>query len=143
MYKELNGHCKVPHSYKNNPKLSRWVIKHRSSYKKGCMKPDHTQLLNSHGFVWDFKETQWRNRLKLKEFKALYGHCNVPQSYEENSELSNCLTISVPKKLTEQIRIVWEHNKSSWRKRFEGQKEFMALYWHCNMPCCYKENPWL
>jgi len=46
---------------------------------------ERMQVLSSIGFVWDVvqadNDARWKKRFEeLKEYKAIHGHCNVPQS---------------------------------------------------------------
>jgi hypothetical protein len=39
-YKEMNGHCKVPTDWPENPQLGRWVRQQRSIKKNGKLHPN-------------------------------------------------------------------------------------------------------
>lgn len=46
---------------------------------------ERMKVLSSIGFVWDVvqadNDARWKKRFEeLKEYKAIHGHCNVPQS---------------------------------------------------------------
>lgn len=91
-FKEAKGHCLVPHSYPENPQLSRWVKRQRYQYKLksenmvSTMTDTRIQMLESIGFVWDSHAVAWEeHRLELVEFHATFGHCDVPSSYENSS----------------------------------------------------------
>mmetsp|Transcript_560 Transcript_560/g.958 ORF Transcript_560/g.958 Transcript_560/m.958 type:complete len:532 (+) Transcript_560:108-1703(+) len=53
-----HGHCRVPHGYAANRKLSWWVMNqraqfaHRNQRKKTWLTDDRIQLLNDIGFIW-------------------------------------------------------------------------------------------
>lgn len=53
-----NGHCRVPHGYSQNRKLSWWVMNqraqfaHRKQGKKTWLTDERIQLLNDVGFIW-------------------------------------------------------------------------------------------
>ncbi|KAL9189602.1 hypothetical protein ACHAXT_009277 [Thalassiosira profunda] len=63
-YKELlefrreHGHCRVPHGYASNRKLSWWVMNQRAQYahraqgQKTWLSEDRIQLLTDIGFIW-------------------------------------------------------------------------------------------
>ena len=84
-YKEKNGHCKVPDSYKANGKrVGDWVNRQRILYKlftegkKSSMTQERINKLNSLKFVWVAKVT-WEERFEeLVEYKEKNGHCKVP-----------------------------------------------------------------
>lgn len=87
-YRQRHGNCLVPHNYKPNMLLARWVKRQRYQYKlfkegkASTMTEERAAALNAIGFVWDSQETAWEERLvELKEFRAVHGHCNVPCTY--------------------------------------------------------------
>jgi hypothetical protein len=46
------------------------------------------QTLESLGFEWDYLGTLWGDRLgELGDYRKIYGHCNVPRRYSENTKL--------------------------------------------------------
>ena len=59
-FKAEHEHCNVPQSYKDNPKLGKWVDKQRYQYrlrndgKKSQITDDRVTKLNELGFVWRF-----------------------------------------------------------------------------------------
>lgn len=87
-FKEEHGHCRVPHTFPENPSLARWVKRQRYQYKlqqKGSistMTEERIQALESHGFVWDSHHEAFQIRLKeLSEYKEVHGHTSVPGNY--------------------------------------------------------------
>ena len=58
IFKRQCGHCDVPRSYKDNPRLGRWVHAQRSAYKsflngsKSKITQERVNLLQSIGFNW-------------------------------------------------------------------------------------------
>jgi hypothetical protein len=54
------------------------------------MTPARIQALESLCFEWDSHSGTWEDRLReLADCCKIYGHCNVPQNYSENSKLAN------------------------------------------------------
>ncbi|KAL7533671.1 hypothetical protein ACHAXR_005375 [Thalassiosira sp. AJA248-18] len=57
-FRREHGHCRVPHGYDPNRKLSWWVMNqraqfaHRNQGKKTWLSADRIQLLNDIGFIW-------------------------------------------------------------------------------------------
>lgn len=57
-FQQQYGHCRVPHGYSDNPKLSWWVMNQRSQYtlhtqgKKNWLSEHRMGLLNAMGFEW-------------------------------------------------------------------------------------------
>lgn len=94
-YRDSNGHCLVPHTYKENLPLARWVKRQRYQYKlmiegkSSTMTPDRVHALENIGFVWDSQGAAWGDRLnELREFALTYKHCNVPSNFSENPQLA-------------------------------------------------------
>jgi hypothetical protein len=94
-YREQTGNCLVPHTYKDNLPLARWVKRQRYQYKlmkeekASTMTPERVQSLEDIGFVWDSQGAAWGERLEeLREFRKIYMHCNVPSNFSENPQLA-------------------------------------------------------
>jgi hypothetical protein len=94
-YRKLHGHCNVPQNYNENSKLAQWVKTQRKEYmlnlkgKISQMSLPRTQALESLGFEWGIQDAAWEDRLsELADYRKIHGHCNVPQSYNENSKLA-------------------------------------------------------
>eukprot|EP00522_Entomoneis_paludosa_P004374 CAMPEP_0172471214 /NCGR_PEP_ID=MMETSP1065-20121228/67704_1 /TAXON_ID=265537 /ORGANISM="Amphiprora paludosa, Strain CCMP125" /LENGTH=542 /DNA_ID=CAMNT_0013229309 /DNA_START=192 /DNA_END=1820 /DNA_ORIENTATION=- len=89
------GHSNVPHNYKKNPPLARWVKRQRYQYrlmKEGqpsTMTDARIQMLEDIGFIWDCFGDVWEQKLtELKEYKARFSNCDVPCNYQENPQLA-------------------------------------------------------
>eukprot|EP00526_Cylindrotheca_closterium_P017224 CAMPEP_0113642614 /NCGR_PEP_ID=MMETSP0017_2-20120614/22390_1 /TAXON_ID=2856 /ORGANISM="Cylindrotheca closterium" /LENGTH=310 /DNA_ID=CAMNT_0000554053 /DNA_START=1 /DNA_END=929 /DNA_ORIENTATION=+ /assembly_acc=CAM_ASM_000147 len=90
LYKEANGHCRVPKEYEKNRKLGRWVGKMRVYHKNNDKKQNPVwkkrfAQLEALGFVWgvpaqrSLDEDVWQERLnELREYKEANGDCRVP-----------------------------------------------------------------
>lgn len=77
-YKEEHGHCNPPLG-KDRNSLGRWAGAQREKFRIGTLSIERIALLNAIEFDWDPFETQWMEYFeKLKEFKRVNGHCNVP-----------------------------------------------------------------
>lgn len=93
-FKQKHGHCHVPHTYEDNPSLSRWAKRQRYQYKRklenkqSSMSDARQQKLDDVGFVWDLQTMVWQERFnELVEYKKIHGDCNVPCRFEENPTL--------------------------------------------------------
>jgi hypothetical protein len=84
MYKEREGHCRVPATHKENGfRLGQWVVTRRSHSQ--TLSEARRQQLDELGFVWDPRETKWAEGFRyLTIYKEREGHCRVPQSHKEN-----------------------------------------------------------
>jgi hypothetical protein len=90
-----HGHCQVPHTYQTNPALARWVKRQRYQYKlrferkASTMTQERVAFLEKIGFVWDSHVAAWEERkAELLDYRAQYGHCNVPSNYSPNRQLA-------------------------------------------------------
>jgi hypothetical protein len=83
IYKEREGHCRVPHPHKENGfRLGQWV--HRQRHQE-TLPEARRQQLDELGFVWKAFETDWAEGLRyLTIYKAREGHCRVPHRHKEN-----------------------------------------------------------
>ncbi|EJK76883.1 hypothetical protein THAOC_01327, partial [Thalassiosira oceanica] len=88
-YKDEHGDCNVP--AKQGP-LCEWVSRQRKSCKKGTLRQERIELLESIGFEWVRMELtrkpswkldeQWKTRYtELVHHLINYGTCNVPHRY--------------------------------------------------------------
>ena len=77
-FKELNGHCLVPHSFPSNPQLAQWVKRQRYQYKLKAQ-GKHSTLSNERqveltklGFVWDSHKVAWEEKfLELVQYMTM------------------------------------------------------------------------
>ena len=107
LFKERNGHCRVPRRYSDNPKLGRWVVNVRSHFqllqkgkKSSLLTEERLQQLREIDF--DFAPQQkkvrssnyyvdlWAHHLEeLSHFKQKNGHCQVPQRSKVYKQLGS------------------------------------------------------
>ncbi|CAJ1955993.1 unnamed protein product [Cylindrotheca closterium] len=94
-FREKEGHCSVPHSYRENPALARWVKRQRYQYKlraerkTSTMTSSRVKILEDIGFVWDSHLAVWEERLSdLRKYRAQNGNCEVPTHYQANKKLA-------------------------------------------------------
>ena len=102
LYKEENGHCNVPRSYKTTTittnsntttkNLGTWLNTQRQAKTKGILDPIKEQKLNQIGIVWggNVSSQKWNEMLiLLQEYKDQYGDCYVPRHYNNNNNNNN------------------------------------------------------
>lgn len=128
---------------------------------------ERMKVLSSIGFVWDVvqadNDARWKKRFEeLKEYKAINGHCNVPQSTDlgkwvkmqrENkheADMKNqgciparkkpkpCLSQDRVEKL-ESIGFQWRVAKPAvgWENRYEQLVQYRMQHGDCNVPQSY------
>jgi hypothetical protein len=169
-YLKIYGHCNVPYSYSHNSKLGNWVKKQRNLYrlqqegKTSSMTISRTQALESLGFKWDCSSNAWEVRLsELADYRKIYGHCNVPYNYSENSKLGHWVgtqrtnyrfhvegkrsqlnTLRIHE--LESLGFEWvgkqstKSNDSKWEDRLSELADYRKIQGHCNVPESYSEN---
>jgi hypothetical protein len=92
-YKEIKGNCEVPAKYKLNLRLGPWVARQRCLKGKNTLRKGREAKLESIGFVWDKRNTNWDMRFEqLVEYKRTHGDCGVPFHYELNQELGRWIS---------------------------------------------------
>jgi hypothetical protein len=99
VFRQLNGHCRVPKAFvvpsdEKWPEQSRGLklgntvnqIRTKGTYAAQVAR-DKSRLLEV-GFVWDFNEAQWRERIlpAWEVFYKVHGHCRVPRWFVVPSE---------------------------------------------------------
>ena len=96
-----HGHGSIPTPYHSNPSLGIWAANVRRQYSLwshaedrgvpyvGYLTPSRRQQLQLAGFDFtSLTERQFHTRLKeLKTFKEQYGHCMVPEKWDDNVAL--------------------------------------------------------
>jgi hypothetical protein len=158
-YRKSHGHCNVPYSSRENPKLATWVANLRYQYKlhlKG--KPSQMtfpriQELESLGFEWDRSGSAWKDRLsELADYRKSHGHCNVPRYYSKNRKLSTWVATQrkryklhlegKPSKITlpriqelESLgfELEWVGNRSAWEDRLSDLADYCKCHGHCDV----------
>jgi predicted chitinase len=119
-YREIHGHSNVPHRYSENTQLARWVGRQRCQYafyvkgKESSMTLSRIQELESMGFEWRvyYVHAAWEGRLsELASYHEIYGNCNVPHNYSENSKLATWV----------------KTQRNQYRLHLEGKKSYMTL----------------
>jgi hypothetical protein len=78
-YYKQNGDSDVPARYKNDKPLGTWVVSQRASKRKNKLAQSRIDLLDELDFSWDPKVKIFDQFCeRLLEFKAKYGHTEVP-----------------------------------------------------------------
>ena len=166
-YKEINGHCNVP---TRSGSLGIWVNTQRHNYwlskegKSSRMSDDRIQKLESIGFQWslrcglskDEKTVQWDAQFqKLKKYKEMHGHCNVPTKSGRlgrwvNRQRYYCRLLKEGKssrmsddriQKLELIGLQWSLRCSQlkngeigqWDAQFQGLMKYKETHGHCNV----------
>mmetsp|Transcript_30831 Transcript_30831/g.31341 ORF Transcript_30831/g.31341 Transcript_30831/m.31341 type:complete len:234 (+) Transcript_30831:348-1049(+) len=120
---------------------------------KGQLDTDKQKQLEDLGVVWDLFNHQWENYFNLLvKYKEREGHCNVPQSHEEDGEnlgtwlnkqrglMNKGKLDTVKQKLLEDIGVVWAPLQQKWENNFSLLLKYKDREGHCNVPSRHKED---
>merc|ERR1712238_563139 len=153
-YKDHEGQCNVPKLHKEDGKnLGAWLNRQRKANKKGKLNADQIKRLDEIGVVWDVQKQQWENFFNLLvKYKDREGHCNIPQSHEEDGQnlgawlstqrkLKNKgkLTTDLIKRLDE-VGVVWDMLSYKWENYFDLLVKYKDREGDCNVPQSHEED---
>jgi hypothetical protein len=149
MYKEREGHCRVPQAH--NEKgfgLGSWVRKQRGD--KDNLSVLRRQRLDQLGFIWVPFTADWEEGFRcLTMYKEREGHCRVPRSHEENGfrlggwvgrqrqHRIKTLSEACRQRLNE-LGFVWDPFEAAWEDGLEHLRAFVNEHKHCQVPQQYK-----
>jgi len=171
-YKKEHGDCRVPTRCEDYNRLGPWVKMQREDLRK--MNENKTSpmcqwridLLEKIGFEFKINErnpVSFEQRFaELGEFKAEFGHCNVPQGWARNVPLGKWVS-----KTRDNYRFLQEGKKSrlshdqiaqlesigfcwfigrgkglrTWDMYFSDLQRFHKTHGHFNVPLNYEDNP--
>jgi superfamily II DNA or RNA helicase len=162
-FKAQHGHCDIPLKYPENPKLGRFVNNTRTHRNSGKLAADRIAKLDALGFVWsssrrsevgeDGISAAWRARFEeLRNYKAVYGDCNVPAKWSANRQLGNWVSMQrelkkhealQPEhvKLLEDLGFAWRAIGEPWEVRYAELLKFKEKHGTCDVPLKNPENP--
>mmetsp|Transcript_30835 Transcript_30835/g.31347 ORF Transcript_30835/g.31347 Transcript_30835/m.31347 type:complete len:166 (+) Transcript_30835:348-845(+) len=120
---------------------------------KGQLDTDKQKQLEDLGVVWDLFNHQWENYFNLLvKYKEREGHCNVPQSHEEDGEnlgtwlnkqrglMNKGKLDTVKQKLLEDIGVVWDVLQQQWENYYNLLVKYNKRKDHCNVPDKHEED---
>jgi len=152
IYKEREGHCRVPRTHKENGfPLGQWVSNRRQ--RTQILSEARRQQLDELGFVWDTPETDWEEGFRyLTIYKKREGHCRVPQRHKENGfrlgswvdrqrQSKDAETLSEARRQQlDELGFVWNALDAAWEEGFRYLTIHKAREGHCRVPATHKEN---
>jgi superfamily II DNA or RNA helicase len=147
-YKQTNGNCLVPQSWKGNRRLADWVSDQRVANNKGKLDREKCRRLDELGFDWDPNNSHWEDCFRqLVEFKKEFGHTNVPQRSDKYEALGTWVRnqraakrykrpiMAERAKRLDEIGFVWVLvEPMAWEKMFAALVEYKKVHNHCNVP---------
>jgi Helicase associated domain len=152
-YRDLFGDCDVPDAWRENPQLGKWVMNQRVLQHVGKLSPARKLRLDSLGFVWDIKDSNWDARFnELKRYRDRIGDCNVPIQWKESPQLSKWIRnqralkragkLSPPRKARlDELGFLWELKDPAWERRFIELRSYRQRFGDCKVPTRWNENP--
>ena len=166
-YETVAEACLVPITYYTNPTLGQWVstqptqVTRNTEETSNSMTAERIGALHGIGFDWVTSKTDmasiWSERFQqLCQFKAQFGHYNVPIKYAANlgtwvsTQRSNYRLYQEgkPNSMTaehirelESVQFKWELSSFSWNERFGQLHAFTVQFGHCVVPLRYAANP--
>jgi superfamily II DNA or RNA helicase len=151
-FKEQNGHCRVPQSYKKNISLGVWVSTQRGKLSKGNLPKNKKEKLDSLGFSWNPREEIWEDFFKkMKVFKKENGHCRVPKGCSKDPKLSMWVqeqrTLFAGNKLRKErenllleIGFSFNPDEDLWNNQFEKLKNYKTEHGDTNVTQSYTKD---
>jgi superfamily II DNA or RNA helicase len=151
-FRELEGHCRVPQTYKveNGFPLGQWVGVQRLS--KARMSRDRVRRLDELGFIWDSRQSDWdEGYARLKLFKEREGHCRVPVKYTDAdgfrlghwvfAQRQNRENLSEDRlQKLKKLGFDWDPLETAWMEGFQHLKSFKKREGHCRVPVAHNEK---
>jgi hypothetical protein len=154
LYKEREGHCRVPSEHmENGCRLGRWVINQRSLATKSTLSTARKQRLDNVGFEWDPWETDWAEGLRyLTIYKEREGHCRVPALHKEKDngyplgswvdrQRQSKETLSeARRRQLDGLGFVWDPREADWEEGIRYLTIYKEREGHCRVPFKHIEN---
>lgn len=162
-FKEKHGHCDIPLSITDPPKLGGFVNATRVQRNKGTLSAERIAKLDSVGFVWEGNITKiqddgmndvWKGRFdELLQYKKLHGSFQVPVNKSEHTQLRYWIQQQRYQKkkgnlhhervkLLEEHGFAWEGTRkiSPWQFRYNELIKYMEEHGNLDVPYNYQEN---
>jgi Helicase associated domain len=150
IYKEREGHCRVPKPHKEDGfPLGQWVLTRR--HNKESLSEVRQQRLDELGFVWDPFQAVWEQGFRyLIMYKEREGHCRVADDHKENGfRLGSWVrrqrhgrnTLSeVRQQRLDELGFVWDPLDAVWAEGFRYLTMYKEREAHCRVPTLHKED---
>ncbi len=145
-FTERHGHCNVPRTWPEDPRLSWWVIGLRRKKREGKLHRQQIAQLDRLGFVWEpARKRSWSEKYAaLVEYKRVHGDCNVPCDWSGNPRLGTWISIqrlARKENRLEQGRIeqldrlgfVWNCHECQWESNYSALVKFWKKFGHCRV----------
>ncbi len=152
-FTERHGHCNVPHTWPENPRLGWYIKSLRRKKREGKLDRRQIAQLNKLGIVWEqAPKPSWSEMYAaLVEYKSVHGDCNVPFDCSENPYLgrwvwkqrharkANCLEQGRIEQL-DRLGFAWDYLEHQWESKYSALVEFQKEYGHCRVSTLWKTH---
>ena len=144
-YKEKNGHCLVPQSYKTQEGYRLGVWAYHQRQMQANLDESRFSQLDALCFVWDPYSESWRKGFEaLRRFQIKTGHCAVPDNFETRSGIKlgkwvgkqrhkkKLLSKKRRESLTD-LGFVWDPHAILWETGLNELVEYKKIFGDCNV----------
>ena len=152
-FAERHGHCNVPRTWPENPRLSWYVTRLRRKKRKGKLDRRQIAQLNKLGIVWEpAQKPSWSEmHTALVEYKRVHGDCNVPYDWSETPYLgwwirkqrharkANGLEQGRIEQL-DKLGFAWDYFEYQWESKYAALVRFREEYGHCRVSTLWKTH---
>jgi hypothetical protein len=143
-FRKERDHCCVPHTFKENAALARWVKRQRYQYKlkaedkPSTMTDERIVALENVGFVWDSHGAAWEERwIELREYRQATGHSNVPSNHPSNPQLATWVKCQ-----RRQYKLFWGGKASNMTVERIATLESLGFEWELRGSKIKQQNEW-
>ena len=157
-FKDTYGHCNVPITWEQNPKLAVWIQNTHQLRKQECLSEERTKALDELGFVWKvrhrpIRRLDWSEMLEslvaLQKAQAT-AQVSLNNSLQLRSWTNRIRRERVAGKLSDEqittldgIGFDWTTPPDRWNSMFTALVEYKRTYGDCNVPKTWRDNPQL
>jgi hypothetical protein len=151
-FKGRFGHCNVPRKWPEDRQLANWVGVQRNLRNRGRLPAERRERLDALGFTWDPLSARLEEMFaRLVRFKERFGHCNVPNKWEEDTELAhwvgnqrqlkkrNSLSSDRIRRL-DALGFEWDPKNAAWEEMFSRLVEYQKHAGNCRVPQQWPED---
>jgi len=152
-FKKTYGHCNVPKSWPENPRLGHWVVNQRNLFKKNKLIIYRIKKLLRIGFAFSASNVKWMKMYStLADYKNVNGHCNVPDNWNQNPKLANWVGTQRYRykqgrlseyqiQMLQDIGFTWKKQEAAWNEMFEKLLRYKEAFGDCSVPAEWKVDP--
>jgi hypothetical protein len=151
-YRRVYGSCQV--SLKIDPALQRWTSWQRRLFYQGRLLQDRVDWLNEIFFPWSIQEGYWMKMYEaLIDFRAKFGHTEVPYQWPPNPQLAAWVYRVKSKKseltsqkieLLDKLGFDWTLSRRKlvpWHVMYSRLIKFKQEHGHTRVPVKWREDP--